>query len=119
MLHENTQIKLELVIDNLSFPTSLTFDNRGVAYLAESGLSFDNARQTNTNKNNITGGRVLKVMEKDSNKDNNNLYETKVLAQGFRPPINGLTFYDNFLYVSEGGYPGRISRLSMDGNLKT
>jgi len=113
------QIKLDLVIDNLSFPTSLTFDNRGIAYLAESGLSFDNARRTNKNKNNITGGRILKVLEKDSNKDKNNLHETKVLAQGFRSPINGLTFYDNFLYVSEGGYPGRISRLSMDGNYKT
>jgi hypothetical protein len=37
------------------------------------------------------------------------------LAEGLRPPANGLTFHAGGLYVSEGGHPGRISRLELDG----
>jgi hypothetical protein len=35
--------KLELVAEGFSFPTSLTFDESGVAYVAESGLPFGGA----------------------------------------------------------------------------
>src|SRR5207247_11338219 len=30
-------------------------------------------------------------------------------------PVNGLTFHQGSLYISEGGHPGRISRLDFDG----
>src|SRR2546430_755305 len=36
--------RFELVADGLSFPTSLTFDPQGTAYVAESGLAFGGAR---------------------------------------------------------------------------
>jgi hypothetical protein len=32
-----------------------------------------------------------------------------------RAPVNGLTFHQGYLYLSEGGHPGRISRLDLDG----
>lgn len=35
-----SDLHIELVGDGFSFPTSLTFDEAGVAYLAESGLRF-------------------------------------------------------------------------------
>jgi hypothetical protein len=35
--------RLELVAEGFSFPTSLTFDEAGVAYVAESGLPFGGA----------------------------------------------------------------------------
>ena len=38
-----------------------------------------------------------------------------LLANGLRAPVNGLTFHKGGLYVSEGGHPGRISRLDLDG----
>ena len=38
-----------------------------------------------------------------------------LLAEGLQPPVNGLMFHDGGLYVSEGGHPGRISRLELDG----
>jgi glucose/arabinose dehydrogenase len=89
--------RLELVADGFSFPTSLTFDPTGVAYVAEAGLPFGGAP---------AGGRVWQL-ERHGNR--------RLLADGLAPPVNGLTFYDGGLYVSEAGPPGRISRLELDG----
>jgi glucose/arabinose dehydrogenase len=89
--------KLELVAEGFSFPTSLTFDEAGVAYVAESGLPFGGAPP---------GGRVWRLA-RDGGRS--------LLAEGLRPPVNGLTFHAGGLYVSEGGHPGRISRLELDG----
>lgn len=94
--------KLELVAEGFSFPTSLTFDQAGIAYIAESGLPFGGAS---------AGGRVWRV-ESDG--------QRKLLASSLRQPVNGLTFHRNALYISEGGHPGRsgrISRLDLDGRV--
>lgn len=89
--------RLEVVADGFSFPTSLTFDDTGVAYVAESGLPFGGA---------APGGRIWRLNPDGSR---------ALVAEGLRPPVNGLTFHDGGLYVSEGGHPGRISRLEPDG----
>ncbi|HJT56549.1 MAG TPA: hypothetical protein VJ761_08640 [Ktedonobacteraceae bacterium] len=91
---------LELVADGFSFPTSLTFDEAGTAYVAEAGLPFGGQQP---------GGRVWRV-EQDGRRT--------LLIQNLRQPVNGLTFYSGNLYLSEGGHPGgagRISRLSLNG----
>ncbi|TMB87422.1 MAG: sugar dehydrogenase, partial [Chloroflexi bacterium] len=44
MVFDNENNKLELVAEGFSFPTSLTFDEAGTAYIAESGLPFGGAR---------------------------------------------------------------------------
>src|SRR5256885_13242486 len=44
MVFDNDNNRLELVADGFSFPTSLTFDEAGTAYIAESGLPFGGAR---------------------------------------------------------------------------
>jgi glucose/arabinose dehydrogenase len=87
---------LEVVADGLHFPTSLTFDDTGTPYVAESGLPFGGAPR---------GGRIWRL-----DGDGRTL-----LAEGLNPPVNGLTYHDGMLYVTEGGHPGRISRLSPDG----
>jgi len=92
---------LELVAGGLSFPTSLTFDAAGAAYVAESGLPFGGARP---------GGRVWRL-------DGNG--RRALLIENLRPPVNGLTFHDGHLYVSEGGHPARISRFDLDGRNQT
>src|SRR2546430_5166292 len=97
MMANKISNRLELVAESFSFPTSLTFDGAGVAYLAESGLPFGGAPR---------GGRLWRVAP-----DGNHL----LLAEGLLPPVNGLTFHEGSLYVSEGGHPGRISRLDLDG----
>jgi glucose/arabinose dehydrogenase len=91
----------ELVAEGFSFPTSLTFDSAGVAYVAESGLPFDGAPP---------GGRVWRVAP-----DGNHV----LVARGLRSPVNGLTYHHGSFYVSEGGHPGRISRLSTTGERTT
>lgn len=94
---ERTRGRPELVADGLSFPTSVTFDAAGTAYVAEAGLPFGGAPP---------GGRVWRL-EANGNR--------ALLAEGLRPPVNGLAFHEGGLYVSEGGHPGRISRLELDG----
>ena len=91
--------RLEPVVEGLSFPTSLAFDDDGALYTAEAGLPFGGAEP---------GGRVWRHTACGAR---------SLLASALRPPVNGLTFHDGALYVSEGGHPARISRLSLDGRL--
>jgi glucose/arabinose dehydrogenase len=88
---------LELVADGFSFPTGLTFDAEGVAYIAEAGLPFGGA---------APGGRVWRLSRDGSR---------QLLVDGLRPPVNGVTAHHGALYISEGGHPARISRLPLDG----
>lgn len=88
---------LELVAEQLSFPTSVAFDDNGVAYIAESGLPFGGARP---------GGRVWRLAP-DGSRD--------LVADRLRPPVNGLTYFEGGLFASEGGHPARISRFDLNG----
>ncbi|AFZ69728.1 PQQ-dependent sugar dehydrogenase [Deinococcus peraridilitoris] len=91
----------ELVAEGLSFPTSLTFGDDGTAYIAESGLPWGGVPR---------GGRILRL-EQDGRRT--------LLLGDLRPPVNGLTFHEGNLYIAEGGSPGepgRLSRLSPDGD---
>jgi glucose/arabinose dehydrogenase len=86
---------MQPIAKNLNFPTSVTLDERGAIYIAESGLAFDGAPD---------GGIVWRI-----NRDGSRAR----LLDGLRSPVNGLTYYDGRLFISEGGNPGRISRLSL------
>lgn len=97
MIADDKSGRLELVADGFSFPTSLTFDESGTPYVAEAGLPFGGASR---------GGRIWQIAH-----DGKRL----LLAEDLRPPVNGLTFHKGDLYVSEGGHPGRISRLDLRG----
>lgn len=91
----------ELVLDGLHFPTGLTFDPDGTLYLSESGLPFGGAPP---------GGRVWAV--RDGSRE--------LLMQGLRPPVNGVTFHEGALYITEAGHPSRILRLDLaTGNQRT
>jgi glucose/arabinose dehydrogenase len=87
---------LVLVADRLSFPTGLTFDDRGVAYVSEAGLDFGGAKP---------GGRIWRIAPDGLR---------QLLADGLRPPVNGVTFHAGDLYISEGAC-GCISRVSPTG----
>lgn len=90
----------ELVADGLVFPTSVTFDDEGRVHVAEAGLPFGGA---------APGGRIWRFDE----------HGRECLAEGLRPPVNGLTYHDGGLYVSEGGHPARIRRLEVDGGWRS
>jgi hypothetical protein len=81
------------VVGGLNFPTSIAIDPGGSIFIAESGLPCDGA----------PGEGVVSKILADGSRIR--------LADGLRPPVNGLTWYHESLIVSEGGNPGRISRL--------
>ncbi|HZI33940.1 MAG TPA: sugar dehydrogenase, partial [Candidatus Binatia bacterium] len=85
---------MQAVAHNLNFPTSATVDNHATLYIAESGVPFEGAPP---------GGVVSRVNPDGS---------LARLRDGLRYPVNGLVYHDGWLYISEGGYPGRISRVS-------
>src|SRR5947207_9312541 len=88
---------LEVLFEELSFPTSLAIGEDGSFYVAESGLSFDGA---------VPGGRIWRL-EPETRRT--------LLVENLRAPVNGLTLHQDRLYVSEGGHPGRISRFDLNG----
>lgn len=88
---------MKLIAKQLNYPTSLGFDDKGNVYIAESGLPFGGAPP---------GGRILRMEENG---------QLTCLLDNLRHPITGLHFHQDYFYITEGGYPGRISRLSADG----
>ena len=94
-------VKKELVAEKLSFPTSICFDKEGNVWVAESGLPWDGG---------IRGGRVTRISQSG---------EKKVVAENLMHPVNGICWHDGYLIVSEGGYPGRISKLTTEGERTT
>lgn len=88
--------QMQVFVDGLNFPTSLTFGGDGALYVAESGLPFAGAPP---------GGAIWRVAADGSRE--------RVL-DGLRAPVNGVLWHDGGLIVSEGGQPGRILRLQPD-----
>jgi glucose/arabinose dehydrogenase len=88
---------MEMVAAGFTFPTSLTFAEDGVAYVAEAGLPFGGAPP---------GGAVWQLTADG---------DRTLVANDLRPPVNGLAWHDGDLYLSEGGHPSRLSRLHRDG----
>jgi glucose/arabinose dehydrogenase len=91
-----TAAGIESVVGGLHFPTSVAFGDDGTVFIGESGLPFDGAPR---------GGRVWRV---DDGKKT-------LLAQGFNPPLNGVAYHDGMLWITEGGHPARITKLSPEG----
>ncbi len=79
------------VASGFDFPTSIALDAAGTLFVAESGLPFGGAKP---------GGRIRRVEAGGH----------RVVLEGLRQPVNGLTWHDGGFYISEGGHPGRISR---------
>ena len=79
------------LIKDLKFPTGVAVDG-GVVYITESGLQPTGR---------LGQGRVLKITDSG----------TVVLADELRAPVTGLIFHEGALFVSEGGCPGRISKI--------
>ena len=92
---------LDTVAGDLSFPTGMTFSDDGTLYVVESGLPWGGA---------TPGGRVWRVDGEG---------RCSLLVGGLRHPATGIVWHAGALYVSEGGCPGRISRITSDGSRDT
>jgi glucose/arabinose dehydrogenase len=96
-----SSLKPELVAEGLDFPTSAAFADDGTLYVAESGLPFGGARP---------GGRIVRITPDGS---------SAIALEGLRAPVNGLAWHDGGFTISEGGFPGRISRWIPGGERRT
>ena len=92
--------KIEPVAVGLNFPTGVTFDDAGKAYVTESGYSYGEI---------WSEPRLVRVDATDS---------VVVIARGSNGPWNGATFHDGNFYVAEGGEArgGSILKIDRDGN---
>ncbi|MTI79550.1 MAG: glucose dehydrogenase [Firmicutes bacterium] len=95
---------LEKVVDDLTFPTDVSFDNMGNIYVVEAGFAYGTEPRE---------GQILQI-----NRDGQ---KTRI-AGGFDGPVTSIYWYRDHFYVAEGargGNPGigcgQITKVSMDG----
>jgi glucose/arabinose dehydrogenase len=96
--------KIEAVASGFTFPSAVTFDEQGRAYVTETGYSYGE----------VWGEPKLLRIEPNGS--------TTTIAKGTRNgPWTGVTFYNGNFYVAEGGEAegGKILKISKDGNIIT
>jgi glucose/arabinose dehydrogenase len=91
---------IEPVASGLSFPTGVTFDDRGRVYVVESGYSYGEVYLTPRLLRVEPGGAV-----------------TAISSGGHNGPWNGVSYHAGAFYVAEGGTDsgGRVLRIGADG----
>jgi len=92
---------IEAVATGLTYPTGIVFDDQNRVYVVESGYAYVDHYATPRIVRIEPGGKHV------------------VVASGERrhTPWTGADFYRGNFIVSEGGNPGRISRVTMDGQI--
>lgn len=95
--------KIEVVAEDLTFPTGVTFDESGNLYVVESGYCYGEV---------FTTPRLLRINEDGKT--------SQIAAGGTNGPWTGVTFHDGNFYVSEGGVMegGKILRISKAGEIR-
>lgn len=94
--------QLEVVAEGLTFPTGITFDERGTPYVIEAGYSYGEVWLT---------PRLLRIVGKG---------EVEEIARGGRNgPWNGVDYYQGAFYVAEGGQKegGKILKITPGGDV--
>jgi len=94
------EYQIEKVAEGFTFPTSITFDDDGNAYVVESGYSYGEV---------FTTPRLIRIGEDGSK---------KVIAEGSNNgPWTAVFFHENSFIVTEGGQMegGKILRISQSG----
>lgn len=96
--------RIEPFAAGLTFPTAVTFDDKGNLYVVESGYSYGEV---------IEEPKLLRI-EKDG--------KTTLIAKGGNNgPWTGVVFHQDNFYIAEGGVAegGRILKVSNDGKISS
>jgi hypothetical protein len=95
--------EIDLIANHLTFPTSVTFDDRGDVYITEAGYSYGEV---------FTTPRLLRLREGGA---------PEIIASGNNGPWTGVTFHGGAFYVAEGGQlqGGRILKIARNGDVFT
>jgi glucose/arabinose dehydrogenase len=93
---------IEMIASGLTYPTSITFDDKGRAYVIEAGYSYGEI---------FTTPRLLRLEDNGTT--------TEVAKGGNNGPWTAVNFHEGNFYVSEGGAMegGRILKISPDGKI--
>jgi glucose/arabinose dehydrogenase len=89
--------RIEVVATGLTFPTGVVFDDANRPYVVEGGYSYGER---------YAPGRLLRIEPNGSK---------TTIAQGKDQPWTGATFANGAFFVSQGGHPGKIVRIGLDG----
>lgn len=96
--------KIEVVATGLTYPTGIAFDAESAPYITESGYAYGEE---------WTEPKLIKIHPDGT---------TTTIASGKKNgPWNGLYYYDNEFFVSEGGQAegGRILKIDKEGTITT
>lgn len=96
--------QIEIVATGLNYPTGVTFDDAGTAYVVESGYAYGEEWAV---------PRLLRINQDGS--------VTETARGGDNGPWNGVTYANGNFYIAEGGVleGGRILRIDPDGTVSS
>lgn len=94
--------KIEAIVTGLTFPSAITFDDKGQAFVLEAGYSYGEV---------WTEPKLLRIEPNGGT--------TQLASGGKNGPWNGITFHEGQFYIAEGGEleGGKIIRISQDGKI--
>lgn len=92
--------QIEVVATGLTFPTAITFDERGTPYVLEAGYSYGEE---------WTEPRLLRIEATGA--------PTTIASGDLNGPWNGISYHNGYFYVAEGGVlkGGKILKISKSG----
>lgn len=100
----NPGYKIQAVAQDFTFPSGIAFDNQNNLYVIEAGYSYGEVWQE---------PKLIRIDAEG---------KKTVIATGEKNgPWTGVTFYDGFFYIAEGGEArgGKILQISPKGEIKT
>ncbi len=89
--------RVEVVMRDLNYPTSVEFDDRGNLYIAEAGYAYGDL---------VAPARILRVTPAG---------QIAIVAEQLNGPINDILWHQGRLYIS---HFGKISALEADGTVR-
>jgi glucose/arabinose dehydrogenase len=106
--------QIEKVVDGLTYPTALTWDDQGNMYVAEAGGGF---------LEQLSASRIMRI-EDGKAKEVVNLTDQTIhdpsSGQGVHNPVVGLVWHDGAFYFThrDPNLTGAVSRVTMDGKIE-
>jgi glucose/arabinose dehydrogenase len=89
--------RAELVASDLTYPTSIAFDDRGGIFVAEAGFAYGDP---------VAPAQIIRIGQKGSK---------RVVASQLQGPITDILWHQGSLYIS---HKGKISRLEPGGRVR-
>ncbi len=98
---------IEKVVDGLTYPTSVTWDDEGTMYVAEAGGQF------------LEEPAPSRIMRVDPTTGDASVF-VDLFAEGATDPVGGMTWYDGNFYITHrnaADRTGAVSRVALTGEV--